>query len=166
MVAYFRARPHSRHARAPVGGWGVRPQRDRSSTTRVRHPALVADDLYVDELFERSEIDVVATDPVEVRCPRTWRALLATLRRVQAGRAQLSELHDIVQVGGLRPLLAGVRGPASLADAAVYVGFSILARMLSRSGRNYWWYRDETNRHAAAPIRSRCRSVDHNTRRR
>ena len=104
----------------------------------------------MDELFERTEIDIVATDPVEVRCPRTWRALLATLRRVQAGRAQLSELHDIAQVGGLRPLLAGVRGPGSLADAAVYVGFSILARMLLRSRRNYW-YRDETNRQAAAP---------------
>ena len=30
------------------------------------------DDLYVDELFERSEIAILATEPVQVRYPWTW----------------------------------------------------------------------------------------------
>jgi glycosyltransferase involved in cell wall biosynthesis len=149
VMAYFRARNRIPAMHEHLWGAGAYALSEAGHRRLGSFPALVADDLYVDELFERTEIDVVATDLVQVRCPRTWRTLLATLRRVQAGRAQLSELHDIVQVGGLRPLLAGVSGPGSLADAAVYLGFSILARMLSRSRRDYW-HRDETNRQAAA----------------
>jgi glycosyltransferase involved in cell wall biosynthesis len=156
VAAYYRARGRVPAMHEHLWGAGAYALSEEGHARLGCFPVLTADDLYVDGLFERTQIDIVPTDPVEVRCPRTWRALLATLRRVQAGKEQVSERHDIVRVGGLRPLLAGVRGPGSLADAIVYAGFSLLARMLSRSDRNYW-YRDETNRPAApqdAPVAS------------
>jgi glycosyltransferase involved in cell wall biosynthesis len=154
VAAYYRARGRIPAMHQHLWGAGAYALSEEGHARLGHFPALTADDLYVNELFERTEIDIVPTDPVEVRCPRTWRVLLATLRRVQAGKKQMSEDHDIVRVGGLRPVLAGVRGPGSLADAFVYAGLSFLARMLVRSRRNDW-YRDETNRPAApqeAPV--------------
>ncbi len=144
--AYFRAR-----ARIPVmsrhlwgaGCYGL----NEAGHHRLREfPEVLADDLYVDELFQRSEIDIISTaEPVRVRCPKSWRVLLSTLRRVQGGRSELAERQAIVRIGGVRPLLKGVRGPAGLLDAGVYAGLSLAARVLPRSSQDVW-QRDETTR--------------------
>ena len=68
---------------------------------------------------------------------------------MQSGKTQLSVQQSIEQVGGLRPLLSGVRGPASLLDGVVYAGFSVLAKILSRRQATIW-HRDDTNRASTA----------------
>jgi glycosyltransferase involved in cell wall biosynthesis len=145
VAAYFRARNRMPAMHQHLWGAGSYALSEAGHQRLGSFPALTADDLYVDELFDSTEFDIVATDPVEVRCPRTWRALLSTLRRVQGGKKQASERHDVVRVGGLRPLLTSLRGPASLADALAYAGISLLAKGLLRADSDSW-YQDETTR--------------------
>jgi glycosyltransferase involved in cell wall biosynthesis len=145
VAAYYRARGRIPAMHEHLWGAGAYALSEAGHRQLVSFPRFVADDLYVDELFEQSEIDIVATDPVQVRCPRTWQALLSTLRRVQGGKAQLAEMQQIRKVGGVSSLLAGVRGPRSLWDAAVYLAFTFFARMSARRERANW-HRDETTR--------------------
>jgi glycosyltransferase involved in cell wall biosynthesis len=145
VAAYYRARNRIPAMHEHLWGGGAYALSEAGHRRLGSFPALTADDLYVDGLFDRTEIEIVATDPIEVRCPRSWRVLLSTLRRVQSGKKQVSDRQDIVRVGGPRPLLSSVHDPASFRDALVYAGLSLLARMFSRS-RPEFWYRDETNR--------------------
>jgi hypothetical protein len=115
-----------------------------------RFPAVVADDLLVDALFSPSEIRIVATDPVAVRCPRELRSLVRTLRRVYAGRNELAPAGASSSAQGLRAVLATVRGPGTLLDAAVYTAVAVVARLLARRPGD-GWLRDETSRRAAGP---------------
>lgn len=145
VAAYFRARNRIPAMHQHLWGAGAYALSEAGHRRLGSFPVLNADDLYVDGLFDPTEIEVVPTDSVEVRCPRSWRVLLATLRRVQGGKRQVSDRQDVVRVGGLRPLLSSSHDAASLRDALVYAGFSVLAKIFSGIRPNFW-YRDETNR--------------------
>jgi glycosyltransferase involved in cell wall biosynthesis len=150
VAAYFRARNRIPSMHEHLWGAGAYALSEAGHRRLGSFPALNADDLYVDGLFDRTEIEIVETDPVAVSCPRSWRVLLSTLRRVQSGKRQVSDRQDVVRVGGLRRLLTTLHNPASLRDALVYAGFSLLARAFSFS-RPDFWYRDETNRTTPDP---------------
>jgi hypothetical protein len=126
-------------------GAGVYALSEAAHVRLGQFPTLTADDLHVDQLFSRDEVAIVETTPVHVRCPRTSQALLRTLQRVQSGKAQVEQTKSIDAVGGLRPLLSGIREPAEVRDAVVYAGFSIAARVLARHDTGTW-HRDDTNR--------------------
>jgi hypothetical protein len=150
VAAYYRARSRIPAMHEHLWGAGAYALSEAGHRRLGSFPSLIADDLYVDELFDRSEIDILATEPVRVRCPQTWRALLSTLRRVQGGKAQLAAAQKISRVGGVRPLLAGARSLGSLLDAWVYFSFTLGARILSHRG-SYGWQRDETTRSLVPP---------------
>jgi glycosyltransferase involved in cell wall biosynthesis len=151
VAAYYRARGRIPAMHEHLWGAGAYALSEAGHRRLGSFPDFTADDLYVDELFEGSEIDIVSTEPVQVRCPRTWPALLSTLRRVQGGRAQLAASQQIRKVGGLSSLLAGARSPRNLRDAAVYLGFTVAARILSRR-QSANWHRDETSRLTVARV--------------
>jgi glycosyltransferase involved in cell wall biosynthesis len=126
-----------------------------SSTGRDRFdefPALVADDLFVDRLFRRDEIELVGAVPVVVVAPATTSGLLASFRRAFRGNRAMTG-----EAAGGRPgtratvrdlLRLACRGPAELLDATVYATVVVAARALAwrlpRSSGH--WERDETSR--------------------
>ncbi len=86
-----------------------------------------------------------------MRCPLTLRVLLRTLRRVYSGQAQVTRAQgEVAPVGGERAVLAGAQDPAALADALVYIGIAVLARVLAHRQPGAW-HRDDTNR-VAQPL--------------
>ena len=121
-----------------------------------RFPALTADDLFVQRLFDRSERVVLADREFVVQAPRTLRALLAVRTRVAFGNAELaaSDPADAAvgaSTGGsvaslVRMARADVR---RVPDVAVYVGVTAAARARAarRRGRaTRVWDRDDSSR--------------------
>lgn len=147
--SYYRARsriPGNAEALWGAGAYGL------SFTGHERlgsFPPLTGDDYYVDRLFSAHEKAVLATVPVVVRTPRTCKALMSVLRRTYRGNAE----QDLVSGGAstartVRQLLASVRGPLSVFDAAVYVVFAGAGRRRALFGPQTLpgWERDDTSR--------------------
>ncbi|NYH92119.1 glycosyltransferase [Actinopolymorpha rutila] len=152
--AYYRARERMPELSAHLWGAGAYALTEAGHARVGRFPDVVADDVYVDSKFDRTEITFGTTGAAVVRCPRNARALLRTLRRVRRGPAGLAAAGIVeassVQVGGLRLLLSSVHSVAELADAVVYAGFVLLARIQPTQAADRPWERDDTQRAAAA----------------
>jgi len=148
--AYYRARERLPSIRRHLWGAGVYGLSEAGRSRFGPFPEILADDLYVDSLFSADEKLVVDTDPVIVRTPRTTAGLLAVLRRTYHGNrgiaSEFSHLAGRQQSSSqtFSELLSSVGGPADLADAAVYAGLAIAARLQSRQPTR--WERDETSR--------------------
>jgi hypothetical protein len=114
-------------------------------------PDLVADDLWVDQLFAPGEVAVVDCAPVTVTAPARTRDLLLVLRRTYRGKAehQSSGAHTAYETQGrtARDVARLARsGPAGLIDATVYTGLVVAARILQRLSGTATWERDESSR--------------------
>lgn len=168
--AYYAARERLPETSAHLWGAGVYGLAREGHARFGRFPDVVADDLFVDRLFSPDERAVVLTDPVVVHAPRDLRTLLATLRRSGAGNRALATRTDLPSaVSGalptrpttVRQLLASVRSPRHLAEAAVYAAVAAAARL----PRAPWsgapvWARDEASRaQADAPRRDLPRAL-------
>jgi len=106
-----------------------------------RFPSVTADDVFVDLTFAPAEKRVVDTEPIVVMTPRTNGSLLAVLHRQARGATE----QDSATTGpSMRRLVATVRGPRSLFDAAVYAGFAALSRAPRRSHQH--WETDTSTR--------------------
>jgi glycosyltransferase involved in cell wall biosynthesis len=149
--AYYRARLRLPANSAALWGAGCYAMSREGRGRFGDFPELVADDYFVDTLFEPHEKRVVDAPPVVVRVPRTPRALGRVLRRTYGGNV---ELHRHVRAhagpspvgsGNARALLGSVRSPVSLGDATVYATFSLVGR--SRvPGHVGAWQRDDSSR--------------------
>jgi glycosyltransferase involved in cell wall biosynthesis len=148
--AYYRARLRLPANTTALWGAGCYAMSRAGRSRFGQFPGLVADDYFVDTLFDPHEKRVVDVEPVVVRTPRTSRALGRVLRRTYGGNA---ELHRFARAGGhrapvasgnLRALLRSVRSPAGLGDATVYAAFSLAGR--SPAGGRATWHRDESSR--------------------
>ena len=139
---YYRARSRIPSVKAHLWGAGVYGLSELGRTRFGVFPTLTADDLFVDQQFAEHERRIVTTDPVCVRVPRTARALLAVLRRQSRGTVELGRRTSS---GTVRELTQAVTGPIALLDAGVYVAFSLLCRIPSRSSGG--WERDDSSRH-------------------
>lgn len=119
-----------------------------------RFPDVIADDLFLDALFSRSEKREAPDVSVVVRAPRTTRALLDRLVRVRRGNAQLRAASDHGTVGAARRgpdrwawLRAVVLPRPWLAAAAVpYVAITLAAEILARRSGHASWGHDHTTR--------------------
>ena len=154
--SYFRARSRTPALLGRLWGAGVYGLSAEGRRRFGTYPDVVGEDLWVDEHFTSDEIEVVDTDPVVVRVPRTTRALLRTLRRTQRGRM---EHHGAARAGSsgrlqttpggtFRAVAATARqGWPAAADAAVYVIIALWSRVLARLARpGTKWERDDTSR--------------------
>jgi len=108
-------------------------------------PAVTADDCYVDRLFGDGEKVVLDCPPVTVRTPRSAKALLATLKRVYRGNAELRAVAGSHTGRTVRELARSVQGPVSAVDAAVYACFSLAGRLGPRRVVDRW-ERDNSSR--------------------
>jgi glycosyltransferase involved in cell wall biosynthesis len=114
-------------------------------------PDVVADDLFVDRLFGRDEIEITACEPVVVRAPRTLFDLLRILRRNYRSKAE-DQGFAVAPEPAWRTLAAvlayGRHGPRQSLDAAAYVGIAVTARVARRTIGRQRWERDSSPRPA------------------
>lgn len=157
--SYYRARNRAPSLLGRLWGAGIYGLSKEGRSRFGEYPAVTGEDLWVDEHFSGEEIVIIDTDEVMVRVPRTTRALLRTLRRVQRGNTeQRSSTGDTpdrpaktTAGASLTDVLRGAaEGPAAALDAAVYVLVALAARIAARLDRSGGgWERDETSRVAA-----------------
>jgi glycosyltransferase involved in cell wall biosynthesis len=123
-------------------------------------PGVIADDLFVRNLFGRAERRVVATDPFVIEAPRTLRALVRRRVRVHAGNLEQAAHAELRSLPGARESCAPwwrtvVERPSLAARAVPYALVNAIAklraRQLVRGGREIGWRRDETTREPPAP---------------
>lgn len=133
---YFRAR--SQMPSLLGSPWGARVY-GLSAAGRARFaafPDVMADDLWVDLLFDCDEIEIVDCEPVVVTVPRHARDLARVLRRTYKSKAE----NGVARSGGnrarettgttLRDLHRVARSsPTAAIDAATYAAFAVQARL-------------------------------------
>ncbi len=121
-------------------------------------PDIMADDLFVRNLFSPQERAIVKTATSTVRTPRNLRTFVRVKSRVAAAnriywRSDLPR-SSRSRSSPIRTLLALMRRPEGWLDAVAYVGLAAAVRLnvrLSRlSHRGQLWERDETTRSTAA----------------
>ena len=113
-------------------------------------PDITGEDLYVDQRFQRSEIEIVACAPVQVRVPRRTADLLRILRRTYQGKAETSGMPSVPgsttgsTVRGL--VRAASTRPGSMVDVAAYFALAALARLMLAVAGPTRWERDDSSR--------------------
>lgn len=120
-----------------------------------RFPNVIADDLFVRNVYKRTERRIVATEPTIVEAPRTVRALLRRRIRVCIGNYELSTHPDYRALpGNLEPRTAWwkvpLKNPSLLPASSVYASVNAVARLAAYhhrlSKRPVEWARDNTTR--------------------
>lgn len=157
---YFRARQRMPSLQRGLWGAGVY---GLSAAGRARFgtfPDVTADDLWIDLLFERAEIEIVDCEPVVVAVPHRTRDLAHVLRRAYRGKAENglgfrganrarettgATLRDIRRLA--------LSGPAAALDAAIYASFAAAVRLgravetaVGTPAASDRWERDESSR--------------------
>jgi glycosyltransferase involved in cell wall biosynthesis len=134
--SYYRARSRVPAVRGSLWGAGVYGLSEAGRSRFASFPDVVADDLWVDRLFDRSEVEVVDCPPVVVSVPRRSRDLVRVLRRAYRGKAETAAAPDPddrqaetigCTVRDLSKLIAA--GPVPALDAATYASFAASARL-------------------------------------
>lgn len=153
--AYYRARARIPQLHERLWGAGVYGLSQSAGQRVGQLPDVVADDLWVDRHFTADQIQIIDTDPVVVRVPRSRRALSTTLRRVARGNEEVAasppETLDPRRTSAstARSLLSSMRGPRRALDAVVFAALTAHARATRLSGSG--WGRDESTRGPAGP---------------
>jgi len=148
--SYYRARVRVPAVMGSVWGAGVYGLSEVGRARFGPYPDITADDLYVDQCFKRSEIEIVKSAPVRVTAPRRTVDLLRILRRNYQGKAENSGLQSVPDsstMSTVRDLAraASIR-PSSMIDVAVYFGLAALARLMLAVAGHTRWERDESSR--------------------
>ncbi|MGJ7442262.1 WecB/TagA/CpsF family glycosyltransferase [Aquipuribacter sp. MA13-6] len=149
----FEALPYARDGLVGLGVYAV----NREGHARVGGmPDVVADDLYVQRMFDRTERLVVA-GTFDVQTPRTTAALVKVRTRVAQGNAELAddaqqrpELASSAGSTGRALLRLAAARPSAAAAVACYVGVTAVARLRARGGTTRW-ERDTTTRTSEDP---------------
>jgi glycosyltransferase involved in cell wall biosynthesis len=148
--SYYRARVRVPSVMGSLWGAGVY---GLSTAGRARFgpfPDIIADDLFVDQCFERFEIEIVDSAPVVVAVPRRASDLFRILRRTYHGNAENRSLPGDsagTTPSTLRELVkAASTGPLTALDAAVYLGIAAAARLTLAVAAPSMWSRDESSR--------------------
>ena len=148
---YYRARARIPAVLGSLWGAGVYALSAAGRGRFVEFPDVVADDLWVDQLFAPEEVEIVACGPVTVTAPRRTMDLLAVLSRTYRGKAehhrrgrQEARETSSQTMRDLRRLAR--QGPDALVDAAVYTTMAAVGRLWSRARRRTGWERDESSR--------------------
>lgn len=151
--AFFRVFAVLPYASEGLVGLGVYGLSEAGRRRFGRFPNIVADDLYVQNLF-RSEERVIVADTFEVVVPRDARGLLAVRTRVARGNRELirrAEDPHSMATGGPQTIRALakliVTRSRLIPHAAVYIAINLLARSRARRATpGAAWERDESSR--------------------
>lgn len=149
LLRYYRARSRVPRVSTRLWGAGVYGLSALGRSRFDEFPEVVADDLFVDQLFTAQEIEIVGADPVVVRTPRTLEAQLRLIRRGGAGNRRLEQCGHAEPTAGetARAVLgSAIAGPQAALDAAVFVGVTLIGRLQTRTRVVRGWERDDTSR--------------------
>jgi glycosyltransferase involved in cell wall biosynthesis len=149
---YFAARKELPAVMGSLWGAGVYVLSAAGRARFPSFPVIVADDLFIDRLFEDDEIGIIGDEPVVVMAPRTARSVVRVWRRAFRGtRGEMPAPRG--SRGGTRSTVRDLvslarRGPTSAVDAAVYAAIACAARIAAagRSSSNATWERDRSSR--------------------
>jgi hypothetical protein len=148
---YYRARSRIPAVLGSLWGAGVYALSADGRSRFDEFPDLVADDLWVDQLFPPGVVEILDCPPVTVRAPLVTRDLLKIMRRTYRGKAEhhAKQPDTAYETSGrtardVRRLARS--GFAGLVDATVYTGLVIAARVLHRFAPARGWERDESSR--------------------
>jgi glycosyltransferase involved in cell wall biosynthesis len=150
---YYRARGRIPAVLGSLWGAGVYGLSAPGRARFTEFPDLIADDLWIDQLFQPDEIEIVDCPPVTVTAPRHTRDLLAVLRRSYRGKAEHHTAHPDTARDTAPDTARDVgrlarSGPGGFVDAATYTGLVVAARVangVSTVGRQSW-ERDDSSR--------------------
>jgi glycosyltransferase involved in cell wall biosynthesis len=152
---YYRARSRIPAVLGSLWGAGTYALSARGRARFSEFPDLVADDLWVDQLFAPGEVAVLDCPPVTVTAPTRTGDLLRVLRRTYRGKAEHHSRNPDTAYetsgGTARDLVRLARsGPSGFVDATVYLGLVLTARILFRLNRRGGsWERDDSSRTAS-----------------
>jgi glycosyltransferase involved in cell wall biosynthesis len=131
--SYYRARSRVPAVMGSLWGAGVYGLSEEGRSRFGAFPEVVGDDLWVDRLFDRGELEIVDCAPVVVAVPRRTRDLIRLLRRTYRakserapdpnGRARQTMPSTVRDLGRLV-----AAGPGPALDAATYA-FAAGARL-------------------------------------
>jgi hypothetical protein len=121
----------------------------------AEYPDLVADDLFVDQWFRPSEIEILDAAPAIVTVPRRVRDLIHVLRRRRKGNADLRALPGgppSTAHSTIRSLLStAVSGLDATIDTLVFLGIATIVRISVAISPPAGWSRDESSRAEMMP---------------
>jgi glycosyltransferase involved in cell wall biosynthesis len=155
--SYYRARSRVPAVLGSLWGAGVYGLSAEGRSRFGEFPDVVGDDLWVDRLFDRGEVEIVECAPVLVTAPRRSRDLMLLLRRTYRGKAEPAPdpegFGQPTMPSTLRDLgRLAAAGPGGALDAATYGAFAAGARLsLAVAGGAAapgGWERDESSRAA------------------
>jgi glycosyltransferase involved in cell wall biosynthesis len=157
--SYYRARSRVPAVLGSLWGAGVYGLSEAGRSRFASFPDVVADDLWVDRLFDRSEVEVVDCPPVVVMVPRRSRDLVRVLRRAYRGKAETAAApkpddRQPETIGSTVRDLSKlfVAGQVPALDAATYASFAASARLalalapLAQDCPAEAWERDDSSR--------------------
>ena len=116
-------------------------------------PELIADDQFVQQLFDRSERRSVAGAHFVVHPPANLRGVLAMRARAYRGNRELARSGLALSEpppSGLKSVLRRALVPAQAPAVAVYAGVNVVAKGLAYGRSSSTWERDESARLMAA----------------
>jgi glycosyltransferase involved in cell wall biosynthesis len=153
--SYYRARTRLTSLQTSLWGAGVYGVSEAGHARFGQFPSVIADDLWIDHFFGADLKTVVETEPVVISTPVTNRALLATLRRVYKGNAEISAVEfETLHTGSgvtttkstVLDLIHSAKNVRGGIDAAVYAAFAIAGRLSIPLARGTKWERDDSTR--------------------
>jgi glycosyltransferase involved in cell wall biosynthesis len=154
VQAYYRARVRVPSLLNSLWGAGVYAL---SAAGRARfgdYPDTINDDLFVDQCFTGSEIEIVDTLPVIVNAPRHVRDLLTMMRRVYRGNTEnrsFTGTEEGTARSTISELIAStVRHPRYIPDTVIYIGLALIARLMAKFSTTNDWGRDNSSRDVLA----------------
>jgi hypothetical protein len=149
---YFRARSHLPAVLGSLWGAGVYALSREGRSRFALYPDVIAEDLFVDRLFSRDEIEIVDCEPVRVTAPRTTSDLIRITTRAQRGDdakqpARRDDWGHTRTSSTVRDLLTFASSGLSAAiDASVYSSIATAGRLKARRCDSATWERDESSR--------------------
>lgn len=148
--SYYRARARVPAVMNSLWGAGVYGLAEVGRARFGPYPDVTADDLYVDQHFQRSEIEIADCAPVQVAAPRHTADLLRILRRNYQGKAEARGMPSVsapTTVSTVRDLVrAASTRPGSAVDVAAYFALAALARLMLAVAGPTRWERDDSSR--------------------
>lgn len=114
-------------------------------------PDLIADDLFVDQLFRPAEIEIVdVEEPAVIAVPRGIRDLFRVVRRRRKGNTDLISLPEDSETttsSTVATLLSAARsGPGAAIDALFFFAFAVIVRISVVMSPPTGWSRDDSSR--------------------
>jgi glycosyltransferase involved in cell wall biosynthesis len=161
---YFRARSRMPSLLGHLWGAGVYGLSQDGRARFDVFPDVMADDLWIDLMFQSGEVEIVDCEPVVVTVPRRGRDLVHILRRTYRGKAEnglgIAGANRTQETTGttLRDLRRlALSGPGAALDAATYASFAAGVRFgraletaVGASAAPDRWERDDSSRVAGA----------------